>query len=571
LKRFEKGALRMFRKVYIPVLILSLIILSTAYAKELKLKIGVLPAPPNISATVKFSEPSGNNILDAEETGELTISVKNTGKGDAFDVKAEIKTDKKIKDLQFDRVVSFGTIPSGKKITKKIKLKAGEDLPTDRVKFSIDIKEANGFDADPVRIVFKTKAFEPPKLVVADIGIDDQNNNSRVEPLENVEITVRIQNIGHGDARNVRVDVINGRNVFIGGEGKTHFNIGNLSPGEYKDISFIFYTNKRIRNGEKIPLKVEISEQRPQFNTKKNLNLVMNVRQRNIREFVIKGKEYPEADITLAKGLSIDIEQNLPVTRVENKNAFAVVIGNSDYRKAKNVDYAINDAEAVKMYLTEVLGYKEGNVFTITNASKGDFELYFGNAKNYKGKLYNHVKPGKSDVFIYYSGHGAPGLKDRRGYFVPVEADPQYIELSGYSLDVFYKNLSKIPARSITVVIDSCFSGANIFENISPIVPEFENPVINLKNGVVLTSSSGDQVSSWYNEKKHGMFTYFFLKAIHNKNADFNRDNKLTFEEIYQYVSDNAEGVPYYARRIHGVEQTPIIQGHYKGKVFVKY
>jgi len=568
----KKGALRMFKKVYIPLLVLTFFILSsTSYARELKLKIGVFPAPPDISATVKFSEPSGNNILDAEETGELSITVKNSGKGDAFDVKAEIRADKKIKDLRFDRTVSFGTIPSGKKVTKKIKLKAGKDLPTNRIKFTIDIKEANGFDADPVRIVFRTKAFEPPKLVVADIGIDDQNNNSRVEPLENVEITVRIQNIGYGDARNVKVDVINGRNVFIGGEGKTHFNIGNLYPGEYKDISFIFYTNKRIRNGEKIPLKVEISEQRPQFNTREDLKLVMNARQQSIKEFIVKGKETPKGKITLAQGLSIDIEQNLPVTKMKNKDAFAVVIGNSHYEKTKDVTFAINDAQIVARYLTEVLGFLEGNVFVITNASKGEFELYFGNAKNYKGKLYNYVKPGKSDVFIYYSGHGAPGLKDRRGYFVPVEADPQYIELSGYSLDVFYKNLSKIPARSLTVVIDACFSGANIFENISPIVPEFENPVINLKNGVVLTSSSGNQVSSWYNKKKHGMFTYFFLKAIHNRNADFNRDNRLTFEEIYQYVSDNTEGVPYYARRIHGVEQTPIIQGHYKGKVFVKY
>lgn len=205
------------------------------------------------------------------------------------------------------------------------------------------------------------------------------------------------------------------------------------------------------------------------------------------------------------------------------------------------------------------------------NATKGDFELYFGIKGNHKGKLFNAVKAGKSDVFIFYSGHGAPGLKDKKGYFVPIEADPQYIELGGFSVDVFYENISKIPAKSMTVVLDACFSGADIFENISPMVVKIVNPVIDMPNGVVLSSSKGSQVSSWYNDKEHGMFTYFFLKAIHNKNADYSKDNKLTYSEIYKYIADNDEGVPYFARRIHGVEQTPTIEGQYKEKVLVRY
>jgi tetratricopeptide (TPR) repeat protein len=274
---------------------------------------------------------------------------------------------------------------------------------------------------------------------------------------------------------------------------------------------------------------------------------------------------------SLLKGKQSEIHSNIPRSKHENRNAIAVVIGNQRYAHTKNVEYALNDADAITRYLTKTFGYKKGNVFYIKNASKSDFELYFGNKDSYKGKLYNAIKEGKSDVFIYYSGHGAPGLKDSKGYLVPVEADPQYLELSGYPVDVFYKNLSEIPARSITVVLDACFSGATIFNNISPIVLEIDNPIINLKNAVVLSSSSGRQVSSWYNEKKHGMFTYFFLKAIHNKNADYNRDNRLTFKEVYRYISDKSEGVPYYARRMNGVEQNPTIEGNYKRKVLVQY
>lgn len=269
--------------------------------------------------------------------------------------------------------------------------------------------------------------------------------------------------------------------------------------------------------------------------------------------------------------LAQDINTGLPSTRTRNPDAIAVVIGNRDYTRAKNVAYSINDAKLMKTYLVDVLGYRVGNVLYYENASKADFEILFGNRENHRGKLFNSVKKDRSDIFIYYSGHGAPGLKDKKGYFVPSEADPQYIELSGYSTDVFYANLAKVPARSTTIVLDACFSGASIFENISPMVLEVEKPSLELKNAVVLSSSTGSQVSSWYNDKEHGMFTYFFLKAIHNRNADTDKDRKLTLDEIYRYISNSTEGVPYHARRIHGVEQNPTIEGQYRDRVLLKY
>lgn len=265
-----------------------------------------------------------------------------------------------------------------------------------------------------------------------------------------------------------------------------------------------------------------------------------------------------------------DVDIRLPKTQMSNPNAIAVVIGNTHYQKTKNVKYAINDARSIKNYLIKVMGYRPGNVFLINDATLSDFKTFFGSEHSYKGKLYNAVKRDQSDVFIYYSGHGAPSLKNNAAYFVPVECDPQYVELSGYHTSTFYRNLAKVPAKSVTVVLDACFSGATVFENISPIVVKSKG-IKGVKNGVLLSSSSKDEVSCWYNKKVHGMFTYFFLKAIHNQNADKNKDGELTYEEIYKFMANHSEGVPYFARRIHGVEQTPRIQGKDFKKVFIKY
>lgn len=155
-------------------------------------------------------------------------------------------------------------------------------------------------------------------------------------------------------------------------------------------------------------------------------------------------------------------------------------------------------------------------------------------------------------------------------YFVPVECDPHYVELSGYPTDVFYENLAKIPTKSVTVVLDACFSGAGLFENISPIAIKVKERAP-IEKMTILSSSSGDQVSSWYNAKQHGLFTWFFLKAIHSKNADSNHDNSLTWKEIVDYFSDNAYGVPYHARRLHNVEQVPVLMGAERAEVLVEF
>ena len=189
----------------------------------------------------------------------------------------------------------------------------------------------------------------------------------------------------------------------------------------------------------------------------------------------------------------------------------------------------------------------------------------------FEGQLQNYIKPGESDVFVYYSGHGAPDVESASGYFVPHDADPSYAAQTGYSLEQFYRQLGALEARSVTVVVDACFSGGSeagmLIQAASPIFISVENPVANLKNGVVLTSSSGDQISSWHKEVGHGLFTYYFLKGIRGE-ADGDQDGKVTSTEVFGYI---LEHVPYLARRLYNREQTPQLMGESLDQVLVAY
>jgi hypothetical protein len=119
--------------------------------------------------------------------------------------------------------------------------------------------------------------------------------------------------------------------------------------------------------------------------------------------------------------------------------------------------------------------------------------------------------------------------------------------------------MEKLPAKKITIVLDACFSGNSqtgmLVKNVSPIILEAVNPVQSIKNATIFSSADKGQVSTWFPEKRHGLFTYFFLKGLQGK-ADKNYDKRITVKELEKYLKDN---VSWKARRIANKEQTPVI------------
>lgn len=249
--------------------------------------------------------------------------------------------------------------------------------------------------------------------------------------------------------------------------------------------------------------------------------------------------------------------------------SIAVIIGNMNYMSSKksvpNVDYAINDAKAIKDILVNVKGYREGNIIYLEDATQAEMVSTLGNKDNHKGRLFNWVRP-ESDVFIYYSGHGAPSLTDGSGYLLPVDADPTTVELNGYPLDTLYRNIAKLPAKSITVVIDACFSGSSqggtITKNASSIsLKPITMPKV--QDGInVLAATNVGEIASWDTEAQHSLFTSYFLKALNgeaDKKPYGNEDRQVALAEVQEFLNQE---VTYMARRQYGRDQNPQISGN---------
>jgi len=217
---------------------------------------------------------------------------------------------------------------------------------------------------------------------------------------------------------------------------------------------------------------------------------------------------------------------NLPKFKdTPRDNDLAIVVGIEKYQNAPNSEFSGHDANLVRAYF-KALGFQERNIEFITDekATRSSIE------KAIEAWLPNRVKR-NSKVYVYYSGHGAPEPTTGEAYIVPYDGDPNYLSITGYPLKRLYDKLGKLQAQEVVVLLDSCFSGSGgrsvLAKGARPLVM-LPGTTVLPSNMAVLTATQGSQISTSSPEKEHGVFTYYFLKAL--------KDGKKELSEIYDYI-----------------------------------
>ncbi len=265
--------------------------------------------------------------------------------------------------------------------------------------------------------------------------------------------------------------------------------------------------------------------------------------------------------------LSVDIEKDIPITGRNGEDDLAVVFGIETYRYVSGVSFAKRDAEWMQKYFEKVLGIPSHRIYYKTNddATRAEFSKVFSK----DGWIDRRVKEGKTNLFIYYAGHGAPDIKKNKAYLIPNDVDPNYASSSGYEIDAIYEQLSKLEAASVTVFLDACFSGANrdeepLLTDARPVFMEVSDTAT--RNVTVFSASGGKEISSAWPEKKHGLFSYFLMKGMRG-DADANKDKKITVGELGDYVKKNVSDMAGMLDR----EQTPSLQTIDEKKVLISF
>ena len=219
-----------------------------------------------------------------------------------------------------------------------------------------------------------------------------------------------------------------------------------------------------------------------------------------------------------------DVAVNIPVNPQTNDKTFALIIANENYRRESNVPFAINDGSTFKEYCEKTLGIPSRNIHFAKDATFGEIRSEI----NWLKQVIEAFR-GEAKVIFYYAGHGMPDEKDRNAYILPVDGFSTDFE-TAIKLDFLYSALTQHSSQSVTVFLDACFSGANRDDKM--LVAETGQRGVRVRpredvlkgNIVVISAASGDETAFPYQEKQHGMFTYFLLQKLQETkgNVDLN-------------------------------------------------
>lgn len=498
---------------------------------------------PMLSALISFSDEQKDNILTAEESGNITVLIKNAkGAGEAFNVIVKPVCSNQETDIIIPVSVKAGDIADGSQKEIVIPVKGGIGLKDGKAVIDISFDEANGFTPDPISVTFNTNKLNLPDILMAKMEIDDGiypdnpdklavgNNNGIVEPGETVEVSAVILNNGTGICKGCIVDILcdNPQITLLTQTEKA--DLGDIEPGKWKELKFAFRVEKRYTDDKTLPIRLKIYEKRKIFEKDIPLNIAIGRVYPRTHDVVIDGKPIDPFPFAVT-ALGDELEKIPEYISEKNPNAYAVVVGIEKYRDITSAEFASRDAQSVRDYLINAVGINEENITYAINerASKNDLNKYFNWLKNNADK--------DSLIIVYYSGHGAPDPADGEAYLVPYDGDPNTIKQSGYSLRHLYEQLNKLPANKVLVIIDACFSGVGgprtvIAKGARPLVV---TPAIDTGNVVVMSASTSSQICWFYEEKQHGLFTYFFLKGLQGE-ADSNKDKKILLTELYEYL-----------------------------------
>ena len=153
---------------------------------------------------------------------------------------------------------------------------------------------------------------------------------------------------------------------------------------------------------------------------------------------------------------------------------------------------------------------------------------------------------------MYYAGHGFPDVNSKVPYLIPVDVTVNNLEYALKMSDI-YALLSEYPSKRVTVFLDACFSGGGRDLGLLTGARAVRiNPKVDPIKGnlVVYSASSASQTALPYEEKQHGLFTYYLLKKIQETKGD------VSYAELSNYLNNN---VPIKSIMINDLEQTPLV------------
>lgn len=353
--------------------------------------------------------------------------------------------------------------------------------------------------------------------------------------------------------KNITV-VLNGQELFFGQppvikDGRTLVPMRAIFEAMGAGVEWDANTRTVISTKNDLSIKLSINDY---VMVKNGVKIYLDVPAQLIGDYTM----IPIRAVAEAFGANVEWDgetQTIYIISCVKQNAFIV---NAD------ADITGNDAALVRSILLEnkLISVNEDNCHSAFEPSS---ETFHG--------IINQIvrEAGDKDItYFFYSGHGGSD-----GHISPTYNNTTHNSSFTLTPQGLIDTLNNIPG-TIVIILDSCYSGAinNLYD-------------LNREKFKIITSSSASEYSNtsdlavipFISSEQLGRFTEVFLNAlgglegtnpIYNAitkrdgkvKADYNNDNNVTLQELYQYVSENIDD-----------SQTPSVSDEYDNTVIYSY
>ncbi len=192
---------------------------------------------------------------------------------------------------------------------------------------------------------------------------------------------------------------------------------------------------------------------------------------------------------------------------------YALVIGIDDYAAPlPKLKTAVNDAQSFAALLSSKYGFQ---VTTLLNQDATRDKILAAITHFRKSLAEN------DSFLIYYAGHGSYDRDTDKGYWLPVDADPDpLIRSRDISADDLITEVRGLAARHVIVISDSCFSG-DLSRDAGDLSPSDGNQayirrMMRAPSRTLMASGSDEPVSD-SGSQGHSVFAAQLLQAMQSR------------------------------------------------------
>lgn len=485
------------------------------------------PSLEMVPGSLHFVDKSGRNTIEANGTYAIEFKVRNNGKGLAKGCvpKATLKSGGH--GISIGNASQLSITPGGE-ASVKIPLSSSMNTVEGSAEFAVKVTEPSGFGTDELLLNVSTHAFVAPQVLVSDYTVTSATGSTLAKKIP-FDLQLLIQNVKHGEAGDVEVNIIVPDNVYVI-EGPKNSKITALAGGQTKDMVYTIVANNDYTS-ETIPVQVRLKEKYGKYAENRMIELKINQPLTASRITIDETTRKSQTEIAVAR-LNSDVDLDIPVSGRNDENTFAVIISNENYTQVAKVPHAANDGNIFEQYCIHTLGIPARNIRHVTDATLNDMKRQINWLSEIGAAFGNKAK-----LIFYYSGHGVPNEASGEAYILPVDGYHSDME-TNYPVDDLYATLANTGAERVTVFMDACFSGARRGNGMLmaargvQIKAKHNAPKGNM---VIFSASQGDETAYPYASQNHGLFTYFLLKKIRETGGN------VSLGELGDYITDNVK------------------------------